>query len=127
MSTVCYSGVDIPQNLSLEPCGGEYKSSKCTLHPDAIPLFNLIAGSSLYDIIIAQNLAIQSNRNLIDAVNNITQVNTTTTALTLAQLTAQYPTAIVGAKVKCENIILGKLMYEKTLTGWISYTINTVI
>ena len=127
MSTVCYSGVDIPQNLSLEPCGGDYKSSKCILHPDAISLFNLIPSSSVYDIIIAQNLAIKSNRDLIDAVNNVAQVNTTTVALTLAQLTVQYPTAIVGAKVKCENIILGKLMYEKTLTSWISYAINTVI
>lgn len=126
MPTICNTGVNIPQ-LILEPCSGIYTSTKCISHPDAIPLFNFLAGTSSYDIITAQNLAIQSNRNLIDAVNNIAQVNTTIVTLTLAQLTVQYPTAIVGAKVKCENIILGKLMYEKTLTGWISYAINTVI
>jgi hypothetical protein len=124
--TTCNKGVDIPILLVPE-CGGDFKSTKCSLHPDALPILNLPTNTSNYDIIIAQNLAIQSNRNLIDAVNNVAQVNTTTVALTLAQLTVQYPTAIVGAKVKCENIILGKLMYEKTLTGWISYTINTVI
>lgn len=126
MSTTCNTGVSIPTQIS-EPCSGIYTSTKCILHPDIIPLFNFPIGTSIYNIIIAQNLAIASNRGLIDAVNNIAQVNITTTALSLAQLTIAYPTAIVGAKVKCENIILGKLMYEKTLTGWISYAINTVI
>lgn len=123
MPTICNTGVDIPQ-LIQEPCNSDYRSTKCSLHPDAIPLFNFPTGTSNYDIIIAQNLAIKSNRDLIDAVNNIAEVNATITPLTLAQLTISYPTAIVGKKVIAQNI---NQMYEKTLTGWISYTINTVI
>ena len=123
MLTTCQSGVNIPPQIS-EPCLGDYKSSKCVLHPDALPILDLPASSPIYNIIIAQNLAILSNRILINAVNNIAEVNTTVTPLSLAQLTIAYPTAIVGAKVKAENI---NLMYEKTLTGWISYSINTVV
>lgn len=123
MATNCNTGVSIPVLLTPE-CGGDFKSTKCSLHPDAIPLFNFPIGTSNYDIIIAQNLAIKSNRDLIDAVNNVAQVNTTLVPLTLAQLTIAYPTAIVGAKVIAQNI---NLMYQKTLTGWISYVINNVL
>ena len=123
MPTVCPTGVNIPTLLTPE-CGGDFKSTKCSLHPDAIPLFNFPIGTSNYDIIIAQNLAIKSNRDLIDTVNNVAQVNPTIVALTLAQLIIAYPTAIVGKKVIAQNI---NQMYEKTLTGWISHTINTVI
>ena len=126
MEKICNTGVSIPILLTPE-CGGNYESTRCIAHPDAIPALSKPSGTTLYDIIVAQNLALQSNRNLIDAISNIPQINTTTVALTLSDLTTQYPTAVVGTRVKCENIILGKLMYEKTLTGWISYTINTVV
>lgn len=62
MLTVCYSGVSIMPQIT-EICNGEYKSSLCVLHAQAIPDFNLPINSSLNTIIetmktiiVSQNL-----------------------------------------------------------------------
>jgi nitrogen fixation protein len=60
------------------------------------------------------------------ALSNIA-TNTTTTALSLATLNITYPTAIIGFRVHCISITAGKLIYERTSTGWVSYSITTVI
>ena len=60
------------------------------------------------------------------ALSNIA-TNTTTTALSLATLNSTYPTAIIGFRVHCISITAGKLIYERTSTGWVSYSITTVI
>ena len=60
------------------------------------------------------------------ALSNIA-TNTTTIALSLATLNSTYPTAIIGFRVHCISITAGKLIYERTSTGWVSYSITTVI
>jgi len=52
--------------------------------------------------------------------------NATTTALSLATLNSTYSTAITGYRVHCGSISPGKLTYEKTSTGWISYAVTLV-
>lgn len=59
------------------------------------------------------------------ALSNIA-TNATTTALSLATLNSTYTTAIIGFRVHCSSITTGKLIYEKSSTGWVSYSINTV-
>jgi hypothetical protein len=63
----CISNVVIPTPI-IELCAGDYKSTQCVLHPDAIPILDLPANSSVYDIIIKQNLAIQSNKAILDSI-----------------------------------------------------------
>ena len=62
MSTVCYEGVSMPQQIT-EICKGIYTSDVCTLHAQAMPDFNLPINSSLNTIIetmktiiVSQNL-----------------------------------------------------------------------
>jgi hypothetical protein len=52
--------------------------------------------------------------------------NNTTTNLSLTQLNTQYPSVDIGYKVHCMNILGVKLIYEKTSTGWCSYSVNIV-
>ena len=54
-----------------------------------------------------------------------TVTNTTATPFSLAALNSTYPSALIGFKVQCTNAAVLKI-YEKTLTGWISYTIANV-
>ena len=49
--------------------------------------------------------------------------NNTTLALTSVQLTSLYPTATTGFKLYCTGIVAGKMIYEKTPTGWVGYTV----
>lgn len=53
--------------------------------------------------------------------------NTTTTVFTSAALTAAYPGVSPGFKVHCISIIAGALIYEKTSTGWIQYSVTVVL
>lgn len=50
--------------------------------------------------------------------------NVTTTALSSTTLTATYPNALSGFRVRCLNITSGALSYEKTVSGWIQYAIT---
>lgn len=59
------------------------------------------------------------------ALSNIA-TNATTTALSLATLNSTYPTAIIGFRVHCINIIIQKVIYEKTSTGWVNYSITVI-
>ena len=59
------------------------------------------------------------------ALSNIA-TNATTTALSLATLNSTYPTAIIGFRAQCISITAGKLIYEKTSTGWVSYSITVI-
>lgn len=52
--------------------------------------------------------------------------NATTAALSLATLDSTYTTAKTGDKVHAKDIIGGGLIYEKTSTGWVSYSISIV-
>lgn len=52
--------------------------------------------------------------------------NSTATALSLSQLNTQYPTASFGFKVQCLSISGGALIYEKSTSGWISYSVNII-
>ena len=45
--------------------------------------------------------------------------NATTTALSSATLNSTYPDATTGFKVYCTSIIAGKMVYEKTPSGWV--------
>lgn len=45
--------------------------------------------------------------------------NSTTVALTSANLNSAYPDAETGFRVYCTAIIAGKMVYEKTPTGWV--------
>lgn len=63
---------------------------------------------------------------LIDLLTYNTVTNTTSAALSLATLNSTYPSATVGFKVQCPNAAVLKT-YEKTSTGWISYTIANVV
>jgi hypothetical protein len=47
--------------------------------------------------------------------------NSTSVVLTSSNLNSTYPTAITGFKVYCTDIIAGKMVYEKTPSGWIGY------
>ena len=62
MSTVCYSGVNIPIT-EIHPCNGTNYNDVCVLHAQALPDFNLPINSSLNTIIetmktiiVSQNL-----------------------------------------------------------------------
>ena len=57
--------------------------------------------------------------------NNNTVTNTTSTALSLSTLNSTYPSATIGFKVQCADVAVLKI-YERTSTGWISYTIANV-
>jgi hypothetical protein len=59
------------------------------------------------------------------ALSNIA-TNSTTSNLSLATLNSTYPTAIIGFRVHCILITAQKLIYEKTSTGWVSYSINQI-
>jgi len=59
------------------------------------------------------------------ALSNIA-TNATTTALSLATLNSTYPTAIIGFRVHCINITIQKVIYEKTSTGWVNYSITVI-
>lgn len=59
------------------------------------------------------------------ALSNIA-TNATTTALSLATLNSTYPSAIIGFRVHCINITIQKVIYEKTSTGWVSYSITVI-
>lgn len=52
--------------------------------------------------------------------------NSTTTELSLSDLTTTYPNAQKGDVVNCLDISTGALQYEKTSSGWISKTVNVV-
>jgi hypothetical protein len=67
MKTNCNTGVNIPTPI-IDECKGKYTSTKCIVHPDPAPILDLPIGTILYDIIIKQNLAIQSNRALVDDI-----------------------------------------------------------
>jgi hypothetical protein len=53
--------------------------------------------------------------------------NSTTTGLSLATLNSTYPTANIGFRVHCMSIVAGRLIYEKTSTGWVSYSVVEVV
>lgn len=48
--------------------------------------------------------------------------NSTSVVLTSSYLNSNYPSAITGFKVYCTNITAGKMVYEKTPSGWIGYS-----
>lgn len=48
--------------------------------------------------------------------------DSTTIALTSANLNSTYPGVFTGFKVYCTSIIAGKMVYEKTPSGWVGYT-----
>ena len=81
---------------------------------------DLLIGTDVEDNNSTKNFTIHSVLNLNVATN------TTTTALSLSALNSAYPDAITGFKVQCISITAGKLVYEKTSTGWISYSVTLV-
>jgi hypothetical protein len=69
-----------------------------------------------------RTFTIQSIRDLVQkTVTNSTQA----TAFTSTTLNSTYPTATIGFTVQCTNAAVLK-SYQKTATGWISYTIANV-
>jgi hypothetical protein len=61
------------------------------------------------------------------ALGNRVQVgvnNSTTLALTSANLNSTYPSATTGFRVYCVAIIAGAMVYEKTTTGWIGTAVT---
>lgn len=82
---------------------------------------DLLVGTDVENSNATKNFSIQS----VLGLNVVT--NTTTNALSLSTLNSTYPDSIVGFKVQCESITAGKLIYEKTSTGWVSYSVTTVV
>ena len=60
------------------------------------------------------------------SVNANAVTDLTTVALTLAALNAAYPSVIIGFTVQCPDATVLK-SYQKTASGWISYTIANVV
>lgn len=66
----------------------------------------------------------------VTEINNLTNFkvdkgvnNTTTIALTSANLNSAYPEAFTGFRVYCVAIIAGAMVYEKTPTGWVGMAV----
>ena len=87
------------------------------------------------EYISGTNLSFNNSR-IPSFSNNITEtvVNTTTSALTAANLNAAYPPVQfgvptpVGFKVYCPNIVGGGLVYIKTgFNTWVSSSITAVL
>jgi hypothetical protein len=124
MSTICYSGVEIPTPIS-EVCQNNYTSTKCILHLDAPIILNLPAQSSVYDIITKQNtILVSQNQRIIDLESKASVNNITVAPLGLAQLNTTYPLAGIGFEVQC---LLISIIYKKTITGWVSQMIAQVV
>lgn len=87
---------------------------------------DLLIGTDVENINATKNFKIQSVIDLAKATIFNVVTNTTTTALSLSALNAAYPTATIGFKVHCISITAGKLIYEKTSTGWVSYSVTLV-
>ena len=96
--------------------------TKISLYPEiSTPgVDDLLIGTDVNDGDATKNFSIQS----VLGLNVVT--NATTTALSVATLNSTYPDSIVGFKVQCKSITSGKLIYERTSTGWISYSITLV-
>lgn len=64
MST-CYTGTNLPLELEIEPCKGEYTLTNCIVNQTAIPYLSLPANSPLNTIINNLILSIQYKDELI--------------------------------------------------------------
>lgn len=94
-----------------------------------ISLYPEISTPAIDDLLIGTDVG---NNDLtknftIDSILSLgVETNATTTALSLSTLNSAYPDAITGFKVHCISITAGKLIYEKTSTGWVSYSVTLV-
>jgi hypothetical protein len=90
-----------------------------------------IATPGVEDLLIGTDVENSSNATKNFSIQSVLGLNivtnTTTTALSLSTLNSTYPDSIVGFRVQCESITAGKLIYEKTSTGWVSYSVTTVV
>lgn len=125
MPTECYNGVNIPQKI-ISPCkNGDYLDDNCTLHAQAIPDFNIVANTPINEIIEKfKTIIISQNARTINLESKTAVSNVTRAPLTLLQLNTQYPLATIGFEVQCLAI---STIYKKTLTGWSSQSITTVL
>jgi len=82
---------------------------------------------NIYSLITDSVNGIPHSKAVYDFVNSRTVENTTTTALTSANLNTAYPTATLGFEVIAASITGGGLVYKKTSTGWVSYPIIIVV
>ena len=74
---------------------------------DSFGTINLVANNGIF---------LNGSKAVIEGVDN-----STTVVLSSATLTSTYPTAQTGFKVYCTSIIAGKMIYEKTPSGWVGY------
>jgi hypothetical protein len=81
---------------------------------------DLLIGTDVENSNDTKNFSIQSIFDLQIASN------TTTTSLSSSELGSLYEDAFPGFKVQCLDIISGALIYEKTSSGWISYSVTEV-
>nr|WP_199000521.1 hypothetical protein [Flavobacterium sp. ASV13] len=65
------------------------------------------------------------NKTYADNMGAVT--NSTSVALTSANLTSAYPNALLGFRVHCNSITTGGLIYEKTSNGWLQYAVTVVV
>lgn len=94
-----------------------------------ISLYPEISTPDINDLLIGTDVGNNdATKNFtIDSILSLGVVtNTTATALSLSALNIAYPDAITGFKVHCISITAGKLVYEKTSTGWVSYSVTLV-
>jgi hypothetical protein len=95
-----------------------------------ISLYPEISTPDVNDLLIGTDVENSNNATknfTIDSILSLgVETNTTTTALSLSALNIAYPDAIAGFKVQCISITAGKLIYEKTSTGWVSYSVTLV-
>ena len=90
-----------------------------------------IASPDADDLLIGTDVENSSNATKNFSIQSVLGLNvvtnTTTTALSSSTLDSLYPGSIVGFKVQCASITAGKLIYERTSTGWVSYSVTTVV
>lgn len=97
---------------------------KIIIHQDnAIGSSELEMNDGNFHLTIQGDARINDNE-ILTTLNGVTKgvQNSTTVILTSSNLNSTYPTAITGFKVYCTSIAAGKMVYEKTVTGWIGYS-----
>jgi hypothetical protein len=63
---------------------------------------------------------------VVAVTSDIAVSNSTTVSLSAADLNAAYPNSVTGRKVQCVDISAGAKIYEKTITGWVEYSVTAL-
>jgi hypothetical protein len=73
-----------------------------------------------------RNYQLPDKNGTIALTSDIATNNPNTVPLSLSYLNTSYPTAGIGFRVHCTGISGGGLIYEKTESGWVQYSVTKV-